>query len=271
MISIQDTFSKMNLNQMVEFLQKPVGVTFKKRGLQCPQVTWIKHGYQGEMLLPELATHILKAYERDLKKVDEKKLPPLQSRVIRYNQIKKGRDLIHTVLSIQESIKKMWWKHSYISPIGIAFNKIGTKKSVESTLDEVLGSFSAKLDADEGRLNQERRSHDFNLAFDQYAQFLNHVFRSFTVPSHTHTFIVRQPARSTYNPYKIMGLPTDASLSAIKKQYHQLALKTHPDKNPSDPQAAAKFQQLKKAYEILSDPAKRAQYDRFGESRPAGP
>ncbi|KAJ6782077.1 hypothetical protein PWT90_03155 [Aphanocladium album] len=61
--------------------------------------------------------------------------------------------------------------------------------------------------------------------------------------------------------YKIMGLEKDASPDEIKKAYRKMAVKLHPDKNPGDEQAEAKFKDMQEAYETLSDPQKRASYD----------
>src|SRR5207249_6103804 len=54
----------------------------------------------------------------------------------------------------------------------------------------------------------------------------------------------------------------------IKKAYHKLAMQHHPDRNPGDKQAEAKFKEIQEAYSILSDKTKRAQYDRFVEAGP---
>src|SRR5690349_15759776 len=66
--------------------------------------------------------------------------------------------------------------------------------------------------------------------------------------------------------YEILGVPKNASHEVIKKAYRQLALKHHPDKNPGSRESEEKFKEAARAYEILSDPEKRAQYDRFGHS-----
>jgi molecular chaperone DnaJ len=69
-------------------------------------------------------------------------------------------------------------------------------------------------------------------------------------------------AKSDY--YQTLGVGRNASAEEIKRAYRQLALKCHPDRNPGDPQAEEKFKQAAEAYEVLSDPEKRAAYDRFG-------
>ncbi|MEE6518240.1 hypothetical protein FKM82_029112 [Ascaphus truei] len=68
-------------------------------------------------------------------------------------------------------------------------------------------------------------------------------------------------AKKTY--YDILGVPKNASERQIKKAFHKLAMKYHPDKNKS-PDAEAKFQEIAEAYEILSDENKRREYDQFG-------
>ncbi|MFX1549215.1 MAG: molecular chaperone DnaJ [Promethearchaeota archaeon] len=66
--------------------------------------------------------------------------------------------------------------------------------------------------------------------------------------------------------YEVLGVSKDASLNDIKLAYRRLARKLHPDLNKTDPQAKEKFIELQEAYEVLSDPDKRQNYDRFGFS-----
>ncbi len=64
--------------------------------------------------------------------------------------------------------------------------------------------------------------------------------------------------------YEVLGVPRDAGEAEIKKAYRQMAIRYHPDKNPGDRQAEEKFKEAAEAYSVLSDPARRQNYDRFG-------
>lgn len=72
------------------------------------------------------------------------------------------------------------------------------------------------------------------------------------------------------NPYEVLGVAKDASDADIKKAYHKLVMKYHPDKNPGDKSAEEKFKEVNNAFDILKDPQKRAAYDRFGDAAFAG-
>jgi len=65
--------------------------------------------------------------------------------------------------------------------------------------------------------------------------------------------------------YQILGVNRNASEKEIKQAYRRLARKHHPDLNPNDKSAEAKFKEINAAYEVLSDPEKRKKYDQFGE------
>lgn len=66
--------------------------------------------------------------------------------------------------------------------------------------------------------------------------------------------------------YEILGVAKTASADEIKKAYRKLALKYHPDKNPDNPEAEAKFKKISEAYAVLSDVKKRQEYDTYGSA-----
>lgn len=66
--------------------------------------------------------------------------------------------------------------------------------------------------------------------------------------------------------YEVLGVDKSADTAAIKKAYRTLGKKYHPDANPGDKEAEAKFKELSEAYAVLSDPDKRAKYDQFGHA-----
>src|SRR6266498_450334 len=77
-------------------------------------------------------------------------------------------------------------------------------------------------------------------------------------------------ATQAKNLYEVLGVAKNASQEEIKKAYRKLARQHHPDRNPDDKSAEAKFKEVQTAYDVLSDPAKRKQYDSFGNGRVRG-
>ncbi|MEL6752227.1 MAG: DnaJ domain-containing protein, partial [Pseudomonadota bacterium] len=66
--------------------------------------------------------------------------------------------------------------------------------------------------------------------------------------------------------YDTLGVARDADEKTLKSAFRKQAMKYHPDRNPGDAAAEAKFKELGEAYEALKDPQKRAAYDRFGHA-----
>ena len=66
--------------------------------------------------------------------------------------------------------------------------------------------------------------------------------------------------------YEVLGVSKSASADEIKKAYRGLAKKYHPDMNPGDKEAEAKFKEANEAYDVLSDDEKRKKYDQFGHA-----
>ena len=71
------------------------------------------------------------------------------------------------------------------------------------------------------------------------------------------------PLNTQKDLYESLGVPRDVVVGDLKRAYRRLAMEYHPDKNPG-PEAAERFKEITRAYEILNDPQKRAAYDRFG-------
>ena len=70
--------------------------------------------------------------------------------------------------------------------------------------------------------------------------------------------------------YEVLGVDKNADDATIKKAYRALAKKNHPDVNPGDKEAEERFKEINEAYQVLSNPQKRAQYDQFGHDGPQG-
>ena len=70
--------------------------------------------------------------------------------------------------------------------------------------------------------------------------------------------------------YEVLGVSKSASADEIKKSYRKIALQFHPDRNPGDKEAEEKFKEAAEAYDVLSSPDKKAQYDRFGHAGVGG-
>ena len=66
--------------------------------------------------------------------------------------------------------------------------------------------------------------------------------------------------------YEVLGISKGASESEIKKAYRSMAKKYHPDVNPGDAEAEAKFKEVNEAYAVLSDPDKKSKYDQYGHA-----
>src|SRR4028119_317632 len=68
------------------------------------------------------------------------------------------------------------------------------------------------------------------------------------------------------DPYEVLGVARGASEEDIKKAYRKLARQHHPDRNPGDKSAEAKFKEVQEAYDIVGDAEKRKKFDRFGHA-----
>ena len=66
--------------------------------------------------------------------------------------------------------------------------------------------------------------------------------------------------------YEVLGVDKNATPDELKKAYRKLALQYHPDRNPGNKEAEEKFKEAAEAYDVLSNPDKKARYDQFGHA-----
>lgn len=280
----------MSLKELAIFLEKtPIGVSFGFLKLGKPTFSWPKTNYKDSLTLQELQKIIFKKYEIETgDKTLYKKLSSQYS-IKQLEKIQQAQNLIKTIKSIKSTTEDILKKKSTaISKILTPINYFQSGNDVDDL--KTLTEFQIKIEDDKNyfeklhlRLNEKEEEElkeqeelakqffNFSPFFQNFRGSTNNNARTFTWSSqHPHNIpplfkqffystngsTYSQPNQTaeptpSFDPYKILGVSPQASKSEIRKKYHKLALKMHPDKNIKDPKAKEKFQQLQKAYDLL--------------------
>lgn len=149
---------------------------------------------------------------------------------------------------------------SFTKGVGTFFGKV--QKGMEARQEEMRQAKEAK---EAGKIfNKEKKEWVFYFLDDELKELQQKETTMNSTTSDVNPGEEKEVKDRTY--YNLLGVSTSATDVQIKKAYRKMALKYHPDKNPDDPEAAANFQELSQAYNVLSNEQLRNHYDKYGKS-----
>jgi DnaJ domain len=288
-MNIQAAIQSMNLNQLEALFQTSISIEFGNLGFGKSCFKF--EGYNGKIGFKELVERIMLAFQEDMGPVQKEW--SLKKIALCRNSIDSTQKLIEKVETLHKKVlkkkdllipQKIKRTTHHIKKLIIShFNPRSTfeickwKSNLYDLGQELILNISS-LEAEKQKLERKvleeeflrkkaaqnkRRTYEQQFYTD-YSDFLNFIFG---FPGFIPAFedLNQDTSSPQQDPYEVMGLERDSSQEEIKKKFYKLARLNHPDKNPNDPSAKQKFQELKEAYSILEDPKKRSQFDRFGK------
>lgn len=209
----------------------------------APQLSRTKQGYQGSLSVYQLLEHIVGIFEQQSEYISRNYHV---HRSFLQEHLNLADKVVKKAVLIEYRVNQIWWNRSYASKFGYSLN---WERNVSSAVGHNAG---LKLRATFGTTEIFGMLYAIKLELLDLKCKYSDLAAAIASHKPTYSYPTFQPdATPAKNPYKVLGISEDATKEQIKKRYHQIVLKIHPDKNLGDPKATTRFQRLNHAYKEL--------------------